>query len=86
MSSEVALRYLPPSLDCSPNTSPRAQISWIVSPFSWPMTVVGRAFHDTDAGLLCVPGGGRIVMEVDGWVEALGLFDVQIRRPWTRFE
>ena len=51
MSSEVALRYLPPSLNCSPTTSPRAQISCIVSPFSPPMSIAGRAFHDADARL-----------------------------------
>ena len=52
MSSEVAPHYLLPSLDCSITTSPRAQISWIVSSSSLPMLIAGRAFHDADARLL----------------------------------
>ena len=46
MSSEVAPHYFPPSLDCSLTASPQAQISWIVSSFSRPMSIAGRAFQD----------------------------------------
>ena len=50
MPSEVAPHYFP-SLDCSLTTSPPAQIFWIFSSFSRPMSIVGRAFHDTDPHL-----------------------------------
>ena len=52
------------------------------------MSIVGRAFHGTDARLLVpVRVGGRIVMEVhDGWVEVLVLFDVHNRTSWTTLE
>ena len=72
---EVTLRYLPPSLDSYLTTSPGAQISWIVLPFSRPIPIVGMAFHDT----FFVPmgGGERIVMEV------FVFFYVHNRRSWT---
>ena len=64
MSSEVAPHYLSPSLDCAPTTSPWAQSSWIVSPFSRPMSIVEQAFRDTDARLLC--SGARWTADRDG--------------------
>ena len=84
MSSEVAPRYLPPSLDCAPTASP-----WVSDRLTilQPVSIVERAFHDTAARLVPVQGGGRIVMEVyDAWVEVLVLFDVHNRRSWTSFE
>ena len=74
--SGVALHYLPPSLDSYPTTSPRAQISWIVSPF------------DTDRWdgfsryLLC--SGGRWRADRDGGSRLL--LCVHNRRSWTVFE
>ena len=78
MSSEMAPHYLPPSLDCSPTTSPRAQISCIVSPFSRLMTILGRAFHDTDAQFC---SGARWREDRDGGARRMGRRSRLVRCP-----
>ena len=79
MSSKGAPRYLPPSLDCSPTTSPGAQSFWIVSPFSRSISIVGRAFHDADPRFLCSGLGWRA--DGDGGTRWMGRGSRLIRCP-----